>query len=828
MKNTVNRETLVSEFPSVRSKAPHTISIHDFINTVRSDRFRQAVQDYRRLKALPGHEAEAQKLKDGMPCIIPAGVCSNGHAVKDLQQHSELLCIDLDHSNERTREIFLLSQSLPFVAASFISISEEGNKMLIHVRPEDVQKNYEQLYTAVGRAVSAHVGHPYDDKCKILTQPCFYSWHPEAYYNPDAIAFEMPAESETKTTEAGTKTTEAGTKTTDTGTKTTEAGTKATEAGTKATEAGTKATEAGTKATIAPDSPLSENGFIANFLDEFEHRNPFIRGSRNDLALKLGRAAASKGFSQEETKKLTELFAQHYAASDFTMQDIQKRVTSGYQFIIQKKKEEKETNRCHFGASDTYTPISAANEEESPEEVLEKNNELRASSPYIPEEVYTRLPEFLKRCCTHATDKRERDLMLLGSMNSCSALFPHVSFFYKKSLLSPHFYLAVVAPAGAGKGALGFTSILLDATQEFYERLRREQKKEYEQKLLAWEQEQQQARHAKRLPQLDLKPEEPQTQYLKISATTSKSRLIQSLATAGEIGCCMTTTEINTLVSSLGQDCGKYEDILCKAAHHEEVSSSYKIDGDPIVVRHPHLALCIAGTQEQFRSFFRSLEAGLYSRFGIYTRQQSQLWESCAPQEGEVDLHSHFYELGKELFEMHKLLLQSPTLVTFSPEQWQQHTAHFSLLLKRTLLEGRESSSGIVYRNGLLAMRLAAILTIFRKYADYAYAKEYRCTDDDFRTAMDIAHTLLEHSLLLSTSLPDTSLPPVSMHKFHQLEDTLASLPRVFTYMDFVRAVQEKGASVRTGKRWIQKAVQAQLIMKEGDNYKKRNKKSTK
>ena len=102
------------------------------------------------------------------------------------------------------------------------------------------------------------------------------------------------------------------------------------------------------------------------------------------------------------------------------------------------------------------------------------------------------------------------------------------------------------------------------------------------------------------------------TQYLKISATTSKSRLIQSLAAAGEIGCCMTTTEINTLVSSLGQDCGKYEDILCKAAHHEEVSSSYKIDGDPIVVHHPHLALSIAGTQEQFRNFFRSLEVGLY------------------------------------------------------------------------------------------------------------------------------------------------------------------------------------------------------------------------
>ena len=45
------------------------------------------------------------------------------------------------------------------------------------------------------------------------------------------------------------------------------------------------------------------------------------------------------------------------------MQDIQKRVVSGYQFIIQKKKEEKETNRCHFGDSDTYAPFSVANED---------------------------------------------------------------------------------------------------------------------------------------------------------------------------------------------------------------------------------------------------------------------------------------------------------------------------------------------------------------------------------------------------------------------------------------------------------------------------------
>ena len=96
--------------------------------------------------------------------------------------------------------------------------------------------------------------------------------------------------------------------------------------------------------------------------------------------------------------------------------------------------------------------------------------------------------------------------------------------------------------------------------------------------------------------------------YLKTSSTTSKSRLLEQLATNGELGCHMSSTEINTLISSLAQDYGKYEDILCKAAHHEEISQSYKIDGDPIVVPRPHLALIMSGTPEQFTGFFRSHE----------------------------------------------------------------------------------------------------------------------------------------------------------------------------------------------------------------------------
>ena len=784
----------VSEFPSVRSKTSRTITIREFVDTVRSDRYRRQVQEYRRLKALPGHEAEAQAVKDSMPCIVPAGICRGGHAVQCLLVHSALLCIDLDHTGDRTREVLELTRSLPFTCISFISISGEGIKVLVRIRKEDVQEDYARLYSVVGSAVSTYVRHPYDEKCKILTQPCFYSYDPEAYWNAEAVAFQMP---ECPSLPDVPLTIPP-----------------------KVLATGqSKALQI-----VVPDTSSVACGFISRLLDEFERNNPFRRGNRNDLALKLGRVAGSKGFSPEELEKLIALFSGRYASGDFTAEDIRQRVLSGYQFVGKLQEKKKQPDRGQKGVRVTYNPGYSSNEEDTPEVVLEKNDDLRAEAPYIPDDVFARLPDLLTRCCRYTSDKRERDMALLGCLNSCSALFPYVRFYYKKSLYSPHFYLASVAPAGAGKGILGFTAALLDPTQEYYDQIRRTNKKAYEQALLGWEAEQQQARREKRLPDINLKPEEPKAQYLKISATTSKSRLIEHLAAAGEVGCCMTTTEINTMISSLGQDCGKYEDILCKAAHHEEVSSSYKIDGEPIVVQHPHLALNIAGTQEQFCVFFRSLEVGLFSRFAFYTRQQNQQWESCAPGDEQVDLRRYFQSLGKELLEMHKVLLESPTLVTFSLSQWKLHTELFSEMLRRALVEGRDSSGSLIRRAGLLGMRLAAVLTIFRKWEDYRYAKEYGCTDEDFHTAMDIIRTLVEHSLLLSTSLPDTNQPPASMHCFHRLDGILSSLSRKFTYTEFVQTVENTGMSESTGKRLLRKALKLQYLVKEENGYRKKRK----
>ena len=771
-------EVKISEFGSVRSKQSQTISLQEYVNKVRSDTFKAQVEEYRRLADQPGHEAEAQAVKDRMPCIVPAGVCSGGHAVKNLVKHSGLLQIDMDHTLLRTAEVCRLLCELPYVTVVHKSFSQNGVRAFVRVAAEDVMRNYEQLYAAVGEAVSRHAAHNYDSKCKILTQPSFYSWDANAYYNPDAETFRMQWGEETAP-ETGTiseTAADAGgavsrgiiSEATDSG-RTVSGGAISEVTDSKRTDSGVTNSEksvseksvsgiaaSGTAVSGTAVSGTTAPGFLVQFLNDFEHRNPFRRGERNDLALKLGRVSRSKGFSKKELEEVISLFIRRYAATDFTAEDIRQRITAGYQFIdsLPQKTEipGEGSNRVHF-PYDPAEPPDAGSEEE---DLLEKNNELRAQSPYIPDSAYSGLPQFLKDCVQYASDPRERDIILLGSLNCCSALFPGVSFFYKNALYSSHFYHALVANAAAGKGVVAFILSLLDATQEYYDRQRRDQKKAFEKAQMAWEAEVHQALREHRSPDSDKKPEEPKAKYLKTSSTTSKSRLLEQLATNGELGCHMSSTEINTLISSLAQDYGKYEDILCKAAHHEEISQSYKIDGDPIVVPRPHLALIMSGTPEQFTGFFRSHENGLYSRFLIYTRQLNPHWETCAPGEGRVDLREHFHTLGKKLFEMHKLLLESPTLVTFTPGQWERHTQQFGVWLKSALVEGKEFPTSIVFRHGLLAMRLASILTIFRKWDDYRYAKEYCCTDADFDTAMQIIATVIEHSLLLGTSLPDT------------------------------------------------------------------------
>ena len=122
-------------------------------------------------------------------------------------------------------------------------------------------------------------------------------------------------------------------------------------------------------------------------------------------------------------------------------------------------------------------------------------------------------------------------------------------------------------------------------------------------------------------------------------------------------------TELDMISGAIKQDYGKHDDVFRAAYHHEPVATDYKVDGELICAEVPRLALCLSGTPSQLANFIRSLENGLYCRFGIYTCGARWKYRSAAPIKGQEDYITLYKGFGKEVLEMYFFFQQSPTEV---------------------------------------------------------------------------------------------------------------------------------------------------------------------
>lgn len=94
---------------------------------------------------------------------------------------------------------------------------------------------------------------------------------------------------------------------------------------------------------------------------------------------------------KKELEEVINLFIRRYAATDFTAEDIRQRITAGYQFIDSLPQKRKFPARVQIGFISLMTPPSRPMRAPK-KKICWKNNELRAQSPYIPDSVYSGLP----------------------------------------------------------------------------------------------------------------------------------------------------------------------------------------------------------------------------------------------------------------------------------------------------------------------------------------------------------------------------------------------------------------------------------------------------
>jgi len=779
---------LCSFYFSVFDEHAVDMTLKEFVKLLRGERWKVQVEEYQRLKA-SGRETEAKKLKRKLAALVIAGRCDGSHAETNLKQWSGDAMLDVDKCNGRVSEFLQVLKDTSWVKAAWRSVSYDGLKLVVRVEAESVDE-YRMAYALVAWHVAQLLAFPCDMSCKNPTRPCFASYDPEAFFRPDTEVFpwrrfvtehpdrvgEILAELKVKTPASASK------------------------------------------------PPVAASGMLHTFFNEFLEQNPFVDGKKNEFLLKLGRIARYKGVGEEELARLKTLAVERLAGMGCAAGDIPPRIDSGYRYADMNKGPETPASRAHKaqGSPMRYSEPNEG-EEEAELEKLEADK-LRREVPCLPDELFDRLPDFLKRGLTHVRNKRERDILLLSMITNISGCLPGVRMNYGGMVYSADLYLVALAGSGRGKGVMQLAAILPAAIQEYYDELNRKDEREYRQKLLKWNLEERLAAQEKRVPDLDQCPEMPVERILKVAPNISKSQLILALEAGGAVGLVMNASELDMISSAMHQEYGKHDDVMRAASQHEEVSSYFKTDHRLVVVSDPHLALCASGTPAQLHKFISSLENGMYSRVAFYVGQAHWEYKSANPGKARLDMRAYFKGMGEELLRMFIFLSGSPTEVVFTEEQWKEHTERFRTYLREVVAEDDDSPGAIVLRHGLMMSRIAMVLTALRKCEPQWNTSEWECSDEDFHTAMQIVDVLLEHSLLLSTSMDDTAGRIWPVKAFFKLRPVLKKMPREFTYSELMAAANEAGLPTASVKRYLLRLVYYQIVEKEDGKYRKTGK----
>lgn len=776
---------LCSFYFSVFDEHAVDMTLEEFVKLLRGERWKVQVEEYQRLKA-SGRETEAKKLKRKLAALVIAGRCDGSHAETNLKQWSGDAMLDVDKCNGRVSEFLQVLKDTPWVKAAWRSVSYDGLKLVVRVEAESVDE-YRLAYALVAWHVAQLLAFPCDMSCKNPTRPCFASYDPEAFFRPDTEVFPWRRFVTEHPDRVGEILAELKVK-----------------------------TPAG-----ASGPPVAASGMLHTFFNEFLEQNPFVDGKKNEFLLKLGRIARYKGVGEEELARLKTLAVERLAGMGCAAGDIPPRIDSGYRYADMNKGPETPVFRAHKaqGSPMRYSEPNEG-EEEAELEKLEADK-LRREVPCLPDELFDRLPDFLKRGLTHVRNKRERDILLLSMITNISGCLPGVRMNYGGMVYSADLYLVALAGSGRGKGVMQLAAILPAAIQEYYDELNRKDEREYRQKLLKWNLEERLAAQEKRVPDLDQCPEMPVERILKVAPNISKSQLILALEAGGAVGLVMNASELDMISSAMHQEYGKHDDVMRAASQHEEVSSYFKTDHRLVVVSDPHLALCASGTPAQLHKFISSLENGMYSRVAFYVGQAHWEYKSANPGKARLDMRAYFKGMGEELLRMFIFLSGSPTEVVFTEEQWKEHTERFRTYLREVVAEDDDSPGAIVLRHGLMMSRIAMVLTALRKCEPQWNTSEWKCSDEDFHTAMQIVDVLLEHSLLLSTSMDDTAGRIRPVKAFFKLRPVLKKMPREFTYSELMAAANEAGLPTASVKRYLLRLVYYQIVEKEDGKYRK-------
>jgi len=458
--------------------------------------------------------------------------------------------------------------------------------------------------------------------------------------------------------------------------------------------------------------------------------------------------AALAFFCNERGVELADLEAHalgSYAAADFLAREIEQTLRGIY------------AREATAHGSKPYTaPNPTGNKTGFSASFSQKGSEPAEPPHTFPATVYDTLPDFMQRAC-YPFEGHEKAIMLLGTLAVLSGCFPAVGGTYNKRRFGLNLFAFIIAPAASGKGTLGWARRLAWPHHKALTDASRAARLDYDAELAAYK------TAGKAKASLTPPPAAPPPyKLLYLPGNTTAAALQTALADNDGRGI-MCETEADTLTGALGADFGNFSDVLRKAFQHEPISLLRKTDRQHLDLARPALSIALTGTPGQLPRLMPSAEDGLVSRFLFYVFEQTPTWQDVSPSAGPP-LDPYFDALAAELTRMIAAAPEAdeanayPVEITLAAADWQRLNAAGAAGLDEALATAGGAGGSTAYRLGLVAWRVAGLLTLLRCFENgQAPAGRLEADPADVGTALSIMDTARAHALAVLAMLPTPS-----------------------------------------------------------------------
>ncbi|MCC8148763.1 BT4734/BF3469 family protein [Akkermansia sp.] len=189
----------IHKYLHVTDKVGEELSLESFLDSIKNEDYKTQIELIRNAE----DKAKRKQLKFDLPAVTIAGTFEGGRKDHNISSKSGFMVLDFDNEDGKEADwegLKRKSSGMPQVAASFVSPSGQGLKIIVKIPEWESKENFTAIFNGAKQLFKRELGIPIDESGKDPARLCFFSSDANLYICPD-ISKLVPIEPYYKETE---------------------------------------------------------------------------------------------------------------------------------------------------------------------------------------------------------------------------------------------------------------------------------------------------------------------------------------------------------------------------------------------------------------------------------------------------------------------------------------------------------------------------------------------------------------------------------------------------------------------------------------------------